>query len=121
MYIIIHITFYIACIIKSIHPNSEHIITVGTAYKVSFKTPEKQVYGVEPVKFNAKYAINEVSKSPFPKYDSKLGEIINRAEKIITTMDQNTPSTSPFKEKALKGKYGNKIGNITVPINIAMK
>jgi hypothetical protein len=91
-------------------------IIIGTAMRISFWTPESEVKVLQPVKFMAKYAAmaGAIRKRAMIlvklQAEAKVRLIINAHEK---------PVWAPFKEKALPGIQGRRIGVTKDPMRSA--
>ena len=76
----------------------------GVARRISFCTPESEVNVVDPVKFNARYAVIIGSTR-------RLETVIHKLEGIhaISEKAHNMPRSQPFQTKDLPGIQGRRI------------
>jgi hypothetical protein len=90
----------------------------GTAYRNSFRTPEREVIVEEPVKFMARKAEREGRASSQTALSHALeGKAPGSASEIraVNSTAQRSPVRAPLSEKARPGSHGSRRGAAIAP------
>jgi hypothetical protein len=101
---------------NAVPPDTIDKIITGTAMRISFCTPEREVKVLQPVKFMAKYAVIAGAMRNKP---TRLAPLQFDAKVRVSSNAHSNPTWAPLREKALPGIHGRKTGVTTAPIRSA--
>src|SRR4030042_4310161 len=94
----------------------------GRAHRISFFTPEREVYVEAPVKFIAKKAESAGMSRSQASISKRPANVIPSFHRtIIKRKAVNNPTETPLIEKDRPGSQGSKVGVKTAPARMAVR